>query len=68
MTVGRYIRGNLVHTLAYADEGCQMENRVHARQGSADGIRVAHIAAEQLDFTVEISRSRAFRPVDLRYE
>ncbi len=63
--IGRYIVFDLVHRLAHADRGGLVEHGVHAVQGRAYGIPVAHVPHTEFGGGVKGGRPRRALPVDL---
>jgi hypothetical protein len=59
---------DFIHALPGADGGGEMKNRIDAREGAANGLRITHVADDQLDIVCEIfGPSRRFA-VHLRRE
>lgn len=56
--VGRDVALDRVHTLANADFRGEMDDRVHARQRTAHGARITHIAAFKRDVRIKADRPR----------
>jgi hypothetical protein len=59
---------DLVHALPDADGGREVINGIDASERASEGVTIAHIADNELDFRVEIFRALSVVPVYLRRE